>query len=90
MDTFETYHPITVVSTTPLSEIIGYKDAVGRVAKWVIKLASHTIQYKPGTMIKSQVLADFFIDWAENQYLPPVLDSTHWRMNFDGSKMHGG
>jgi hypothetical protein len=31
-------HPITVVSTTPLSEIIGCKDATGRVAKWVIRL----------------------------------------------------
>jgi hypothetical protein len=46
-------HPITVVSTTPLSEIIGCKDATGRVAKWAIELAAHTIQYKPRTMIKS-------------------------------------
>jgi hypothetical protein len=30
-------HPITVVSTTPLSEIIGCKDATGRVAKWAIE-----------------------------------------------------
>jgi hypothetical protein len=36
-------HPITVVSTTPLSKIIGCKDATSRVAKWVIKLAAHTI-----------------------------------------------
>jgi hypothetical protein len=36
-------HPITVVSTTPLSEIIGCKDALGRVAKWAIELATHTI-----------------------------------------------
>jgi hypothetical protein len=83
-------HPITVVSTTPLSEIIGSKDAIGRVAKWAIELAAHTIQYKPSTTIKSQILADFFADWGENQYLPPAPDSTHWRMNFDGSKMHGG
>jgi hypothetical protein len=55
-------HPITVVSTTPLSEIIGCKDATGRVAKWVIELAAHTIQYKPRTTIKSQILADFFAD----------------------------
>jgi hypothetical protein len=40
-------HPITVVSTTPLLEIIGCKDATGRVAKWAIELAAHTIQYKP-------------------------------------------
>jgi hypothetical protein len=78
-------HPITVVSTTPLSKIIGCKDAIGRVSKWVIELAAYTIQYKPRTTIKSQILADFFADWGENQYLPPAPDSMHWRMNFDGS-----
>jgi ribonuclease HI len=83
-------HPIMLVSTTPLSKIIGCKDTTGRVAKWAIKLAAHTIQYKPRTTIMSQVLADFFVDWGENQYLPPALDSTHWWMNFDGSKMRGG
>jgi hypothetical protein len=83
-------HPIIVVSTTPLSEIIGCKDATGRVAKWAIKLATQTIQYKPRTTIKSQIIADFFDDRGENQYLPPALDSTYWRMNFDGSKMLGG
>jgi hypothetical protein len=46
-------HPITVMSTIPLSEIIGCKDATGRVAKWAIKLVAHTVQYKPRTMIKS-------------------------------------
>ena len=30
------------------------------------------------------------VDWAEAQYLPPVPDSTHWKMHFDGSKMRGG
>jgi hypothetical protein len=83
-------HPIIVVSTTPLLEIIRCKDAIGRVAKWAIELAAHTIQYKPRTMIKSQILADFFADSGENQYLAPAPDSTYWRMNFDGSKMHGG
>jgi hypothetical protein len=83
-------HPITVVSTTPLSEIIGCKDATGRAAKWAIELAAHTIQYKPRTTIKSQIIADFFADWGEHQYLPPAPDSTHWRMNFDGSKMLEG
>jgi ribonuclease HI len=75
---------------TPLSEIIGCKDASGRVAKWVIELAAHTIQYKPRTMIKSQIIADFFADWGEHQYLLPAPDSTHWRMHFDGSKLLGG
>jgi ribonuclease HI len=83
-------HPIMVVSTTPLSEIIGCKDATGRVAKWAIELAAHKIQYKPRTMINSQIIADLFADWGEHQYLPPAPDSTYWRMNFNGSKMLGG
>jgi hypothetical protein len=36
-------HPITVVSTTTLSKIIGCKDALGKVAKWAIELAAHII-----------------------------------------------
>src|SRR3954467_12512119 len=83
-------HPITVVCTAPLAEIIGSRDASGRVAKWAIELAPYTIYYQPRTAIKSQALADFLVDWAETQYLPPVPDSTHWRMHFDGSKMRSG
>jgi hypothetical protein len=56
-------HPIMVVSTTLLSEIIWCKDAMGRVAKWAIELAAHTIQFKkPRTTIKPQIIADFFAD----------------------------
>ena len=83
-------HPITVVCTAPLAEIIGSRDASGRVAKWDIELAPYTIHYQPRTAIKSQALADFLVDWAETQYLPPAPDSTHWRMHFDGSKMRTG
>ncbi len=83
-------HPITVVCTAPLAEIIGNRDASGRVAKWAIALAPYTIFYQPRTAIKSQALADFLVDWAETQYLPPAPDSTHWRMHFDGSKMRTG
>ena len=60
------------------------------MAKWAIELAPYTIYYQPRTTIKSQALADFLVDWAETQYLPPAPDSTHWRMHFDGSKMCTG
>ena len=53
-------------------------------------LAPYTIYYQPRTAIKSQALADFLVDWAETQYLPPAPDSTHWQMHFDGSKMRTG
>src|SRR3954467_6730858 len=83
-------HPITVVSSAPLADIMGSKDATGRVAKWAIEIASHDIQYETRTTIKSQALADFLVDWAETQYTPPAPGSDHWRMHFDGSKMKSG
>ena len=58
-------HPITVVSAAPISEIIGNKDASGRVAKWAIELAAYTPQYARRDTIKSQALANFLVDWAE-------------------------
>ena len=46
-------HLIKVVCTEPLSEIIGNKDATGRVTKWAIELAAYSIQYEPLLTIKS-------------------------------------
>src|SRR3954465_13305217 len=83
-------HPIVVVSLAPLADIIDSRDATGRVAKWAIEIANHGIQYEPRTAIKSHALADFLVDWAETQYMPPVPGSDFWRMHFDGSKMKNG
>ena len=83
-------HPITVVCAAPISEIIDNKDASGRVAKWAIELAAYAPQYVRRDAIKSQVLADFLVDWAEMQYEPPLPESNYWKMHFDGSKVKEG
>src|ERR1044071_5970130 len=79
-----------LVRSAPLADIIGSRDATGRVAKWSIEIANHDIQYEPRTAIKSQALADFLLDWDETQYMPPVPGSDFWRMHFDRSKMKNG
>ena len=38
-------HPITVVSTAPMRDIINNSDAIGRVAKWEIELSAFDIEY---------------------------------------------
>ena len=58
-------HPITVVSSTPLGDIIQNREAMGRVAKWAIELGPHNLKYVPRTAIKSQALVDFINDWTE-------------------------
>ena len=69
---------------------MGNQGASGRVAKSAIELAPYTIFYQPRTVINSQALTGFLVDFADTQYLPPAPDSTHWRMHFDGSKMRNG
>ena len=55
-------HPITVVSSAPLGDIIQNREPTGRVAKWAIELSSHHLKYVPRTTIKSQALVDFIND----------------------------
>ena len=65
-------HPVTVVTSFPLSEIIHSQDATGRTAKWALELMDQGITYAPRTTIKSQVLADFITEWTEVQ-MPPTI-----------------
>ena len=83
-------HPITVVSSAPLGDIIQNREATGRVAKWAIELGSHGLKYVPRTAIKSQALVDFINDWTELQIPEEKPDNTYWTIHFDGSKQLEG
>jgi hypothetical protein len=52
-------HPITIVSSFPLGEVIQNRETVGRIAKWAVEVMGEGITYAPRKAIKSQVLADF-------------------------------
>jgi hypothetical protein len=64
-------HPVTVVSSFPLGEIIRNPDAAGRIAKWSVELMGETLAYAPRKAIKSQILADFVAEWTDMQLPPP-------------------
>ena len=83
-------HPITVVSSAPLGDIIQNREATGRVAKWAIELEPHGLKYMPRTAIKSQALLDFINDLTELQMPEEKLDSTYWTIHFDGSRQLEG
>jgi hypothetical protein len=60
-------HPVTVVSSFPLGEIIRNPDAAGKIAKWSVELMGETLTYAPRMAIKSQILADFIAKWTDTQ-----------------------
>ena len=83
-------HPITVVSSFPLGEIIQSREATGRIAKWSVELMSETLTYAPRKAIKSQALVDFIAEWTDSQLPSAQVQAELWTMYFDGSLMKTG
>jgi hypothetical protein len=71
-------HPVTVVSSFPLGEIIRNPDAAGRITKWSVELMGETLAYTPHKAIKSQILADFVAEWMDTQLPPPQIHAECW------------
>src|SRR5438552_13887564 len=83
-------HPITVVTSFPIGEILHNRDATERTAKWAVELGSFELTFQPRTAIKSQALVDFIAEWTEVQ-TPVVTEKLeYWTMYFDGSLMIEG
>jgi ribonuclease HI len=83
-------HPVTVVFSFPLGEIIRNPDAAGRIAKWSVELMGETLAYAPRKAIKSQILADFVAEWTDTQLPLPQIQDECWTLYFDGSVMKTG
>jgi hypothetical protein len=64
-------HPVIMVSSFPLGEIVQNWEASGMIAKWAVKLMGETLSYVLRKAIKSQVLANFLAEWTDTQ-LPPA------------------
>jgi hypothetical protein len=70
-------HPVTVVTSFPLGEVVRNPDATGRIMKWAFELMGQGISYAPRTAIKSQVLANFIVEWTEIQMPPEATDEEY-------------
>jgi len=46
-------HPVTVVTSVPLGEVVQNWDATGRIVKWALELMGQGISYAPRMTIKS-------------------------------------
>ena len=83
-------HPVTVVSSFPLGEIVHNREVMGRIAKWSVELMGETLTYAPRKAVKSQILADFITEWTDTNLPPPQIQAECWLMYFDGSVMKTG
>jgi hypothetical protein len=55
---------VWVTSDRGLGELFRNPESSVRIAKWAAELSGYHITFEPRTTIKSQVLADFIVDWT--------------------------
>jgi hypothetical protein len=95
-------HRISVVTPYPLRAVLRNPNATGNINKWAAKLAEFELNFVPHHAVKSQVLADFIVDWTPSASPPggpdnsepepraPVFTGPHWTLFFDGSSHKQG
>jgi hypothetical protein len=57
-------HKISVVSSYPLRVMLYNSNATSNIAKWIAELAKFELDFVSCHAVKSQVLADFIVDWT--------------------------
>ena len=57
-------HKILAISNQPLHVLFHNRESSPRIAKWASELSELVVDFERRTMIKSQVLADFIVDWT--------------------------
>jgi hypothetical protein len=53
-----------VVTSFPLKAILHNSNATGNIAKWAAELVEFQLDFQPRHAVKSQVLADFIVEWT--------------------------
>jgi hypothetical protein len=78
-------HRIRFITNQPLNDLFTNKEASTRIIKWAAELSEYTIDFERRSAIKSQVLADFGMDWTSPTHNPGEDIVTPWVVHCDGA-----
>jgi ribonuclease HI len=73
-----------------LGELFRNPEASVRIAKWAAELFGYHITFEPRTAIKSQVVADFIVDWTGPTWQQEESPEKVWTIHCDGTWCHAG
>ena len=68
-------------------EVLHKPETSGRLMKWAIELSEFNIRYKPKTVIKGQILADFVMEFTSTELTEATElapDLPIWKFSVDG------
>jgi hypothetical protein len=75
-------HKIVIKSNYPIKQVLRKPDLARRMVAWSIELSEYDVQFVPRGSIKSQVLADFVVEFT----LPAQSETPFvWLLSVDGS-----
>lgn len=57
-------HKIRILTERSLSDIYSNPEASAQIGKWSMELLEYHLTFESRSAIKSQVLADFVVDWT--------------------------
>jgi hypothetical protein len=99
-------HRVVVLTSYPLKAFLHNSNTTGNITKWAAELAEFQLDFQPRHAVKSQVLADFIVEWTPSPSAPggpdfdsdptpavpraPVFTEPHWTLFFDGSARQQG
>jgi hypothetical protein len=63
-------HRIRVIMNQLLNDLFVNKEASTRIIKWGAELSEYIVDFERRSAIKSQVLADFVVDWTSPTHNP--------------------
>jgi hypothetical protein len=83
-------HRIRVITNQPLNNLFANKEASTRIIKWGAELSQYIVEFERRSMIKSQVYANFIVDWTSPTHNPDEEILIPWVLQCDGSWCHQG
>jgi hypothetical protein len=83
-------HKIRVITNQLLNDLFANKEASTRIIKWGAELSEYIVDFERRSAIKSQVLADFVVDWTSPTHNPEEEILTPWVVQCDGAWCHKG
>jgi hypothetical protein len=81
---------VRVTTDRGLGELFRNPEVSVRIAKWADELSEYHITFEPRTAIKSQVLADFIVDWTGPAWQQEEPSEKVWTIHCDGAWCHAG
>ncbi|KAI3829139.1 hypothetical protein L1987_03255 [Smallanthus sonchifolius] len=67
-------HPVEILTNFPIQQVLKKPELSGRLAKWAVELGALSLEYKPRTALKGQVIADFLAEIPEGREIEITND----------------